>query len=64
MKRLICLSLMSLLSLSACNSDNNPMQREEEVDRSETTEDSYDQDDIHSGNDVIPDDLDTGVTEQ
>jgi hypothetical protein len=55
---------MSLLSLSACNSDNNPMQREEEVDRSETTEDSYDQDDIHSGNDVIPDDLDTGVTEQ
>ncbi len=64
MKRLICLCIISLLSLSACNSDNNPMQREEEVDRSDTTKDSYDQDDIHSGNDVLPDDLDSGVIEQ
>lgn len=64
MKKLICLCFLSLFSLSACNSDNNPLQREEEVDRSDTSEDSYDQGDIHSGNDVLPDDLDSGVTEQ
>jgi hypothetical protein len=64
MKRIICFSLLSLLCLSGCNSDNNPIQREEEVDRSDTSEDSYDQNDIHSGNDVLPDDIDTGVSEQ
>ncbi len=63
MKKIICFSLLSLWSLSACNFDNTPLQREEEVER-DTREDSYEQKDIHSGNDVLPDDLDTGVTEQ
>lgn len=60
MKRLFCLAL-TLFTLS-CNSDYSPLEREEEVD--DTYEDSYDQSDIHSGKDVLPDDLDSGVTEQ
>lgn len=62
MKTIMCLSLLSLMALSACHSDENPLQREEEIDRS--SEDSYDQKDIHSGNDILPDDLDSGVSEK
>jgi hypothetical protein len=64
MKRTLCLCLLLLLTLSACHSDTNPLDRQEEVDRGDTTENSYDQDDVHSGNDILPDDLDTGVSEQ
>ncbi len=50
MKTIFALGLIMMMGISvSCNRDEQDIQREEEMNREDISEESYDQDDINSG---------------